>query len=163
MAQDFLNIQNFRLTEELLEFLILIENSMKISVSIIILLFFTGCDLYPGVCNKSSHKFIVIKNNSSKELYFNVGLLNLDNNISKIETRKVSNFSEKKYYLIQNLCWEESFKSAAPIKPFYFYDSFILENNKWEDVVKNNLGILDSIRVDLDYLQKNNWTVTYPK
>jgi hypothetical protein len=60
-----------------------------------------------------------------------------------------------------NSCWDIGYQNNK-FEYFYFYDAEILENNKWEDVVKNNLGILDSIKVDLAYMQKNNWTVTYP-
>jgi hypothetical protein len=130
--------------------------------TLIIIIILQSCDRYPAGCDKSSHRFITFKNKMEYEIYY-TNQLRSDFNLTQFSSKtKIKIKSDSKFYLIQNLCWEENFLSIPSVN-FYFYDAEILENNKWSDVVKNNLGILDSVKVDLAYMQKNNWTVTYPK
>jgi hypothetical protein len=142
-----------------------INNNMKILVLTFLLLNLISCDRYPEGCNKSSHRYIVVKNRSNNEFYFTfyANKLQLDYNLTKFPSNTlIKQNSEKKVYQIMNDCWENGLKNNSSIY-FYFYDAAVLDKNLWSDVVRNNLGILDSIKVDLDYMQKNNWTVTYPK
>lgn len=135
---------------------------MKSLIIFIFLFCLVGCDRFPEGCNKFTHRYILLKNNSKLDIYYTNDIKKDDNLLKLKRQRKLNPDSQSKFTLAYNNCWEVNFKNVNFIN-FYFYDASILENNKWEDVVKNNLGILDSIRVDLDYLQKNNWTVTYPK
>jgi hypothetical protein len=133
---------------------------MKSIITVILALTICGCDFIQIGCGKTSHNFINVKNNSFKDFYF-TNKLELNDNLT-IPSKKLKINSQVQYFTNRNGCLEKTLKNKNVIN-FYFYDAEILESNKWEDVVKNNLGILDSIKVDLAYLQKNNWTVTYPK
>jgi hypothetical protein len=136
---------------------------MKLHVFFFIILIISSCDKYPTGCDKNSHTYISVKNSNVSAIYFTDRKtpLMLDYDFKNFQEYTLLKPNEiKKKYLGNNYCYELNFNEIQS-RTFYFYDAVVLDKNLWSDVVKNNLGILDSIKVDLDYMQKNNWIVDY--
>ena len=120
-------------------------------------------------CPKGSHENITIKNNSSKVINW------VTDDDPKNSTWKNSGSTEyppitqgimepgSTRQVGPNLaqCWEYVY--AGGIKQYYFIFSHDTVNALgWDTISGTNRGLLKRVLVDLDYLQKNNFTITYP-
>lgn len=58
-------------------------------------------------------------------------------------------------------CWEEVF-SAGKKEWIYIFDRDSISSIDWEVVRQTNRGLLERRLVDLEYLQKHDFKITYP-
>lgn len=61
----------------------------------------------------------------------------------------------------RDACWEESFASGG-YRYFFIYNHDTVVILGWNQISGTNRGLLKKIKVDLDYLKKNNFTITFP-
>ncbi|MBL7690235.1 MAG: hypothetical protein JNM41_01480, partial [Flavipsychrobacter sp.] len=58
-------------------------------------------------------------------------------------------------------CWEYYFSGEG--SQYYFLFSFdTVQAIGWQQIDGTNRGLLKKVKVDLEYLKNNNFTITYP-
>ncbi|MDR6807492.1 hypothetical protein J2Y45_004692 [Dyadobacter sp. BE34] len=127
---------------------------------------FLACNGNPN-CPKGSHSAITITNQSSKRIYYQIYWNYPDTAIGQYNPVHNNGILKPGDNAIRTIspngsksCWEEILmKSEA--ENIYFFDADIIENVPWEDVQKNNTGLLERRKVDLEYCKKNDWTIIY--
>ncbi len=58
-------------------------------------------------------------------------------------------------------CWENRFSERRPAY-YFFFSHDTVKAIGWEQISGTNRGLLKKVKVDLEYLKKNNFTITYP-
>lgn len=58
-------------------------------------------------------------------------------------------------------CWEETFKDGYSAY-FLIFNNDTVKAIGWEKISGTNRGLLKRVKVDIDYLKNNNFTITYP-
>jgi hypothetical protein len=119
-------------------------------------------------CPKESHSFFVINNNSNISVNWRYNDIpndtvwknngstfpnNLDGLISPNSTYKVAVGLEK--------CWEYYYQGEHSEYYFIFHHDTV-QAIGWQAISGTNRGLLKKVKVDLNYLNNNNFTITYP-
>lgn len=140
---------------------------MRIIISIIFC-FLVACDRDTD-CPKNSRRSIEVINRSSKRIYLitlddrDSSLLNITSpvNLSKFiikPDRYTKLFADPIRHNVS--CWESMFKHTKKLI-LYFLDADVIEQVSWEEVQKNNTGLLERREIDLDYCIQNNWQINF--
>ena len=114
-------------------------------------------------CFDDSHNGITFKNNSNQTVYFEIYWNHPDTLIGDFNpypnkgttpnsefTRGAGPFS----------CWESVLGQKK--EWIYIFSQDSLKTIPWETIRKTNRGLLERRAIDVNYLENNNWTVTYP-
>jgi hypothetical protein len=73
-----------------------------------------------------------------------------------------SNSTYSNLFDTYNTDWESTFKDPNHIRQYlYFYEKDTFVNNSCDTLKKSN-WYLKRMELTLDYLNQNNWTITYP-
>ncbi len=118
-------------------------------------------------CPEGSHEKIIIKNNSAIAINWIA-----EDSPDTIWTKNGAAYPDENRGLILpgasdfdnpglSQCWENYFSGGRP--DYYFI--FSLDTVKaigWQQISGTNRGLLKKVKVDLEYLKKNNFTITYP-
>jgi hypothetical protein len=112
------------------------------------------------------HKKIYIRNNSDKEIFY------VDESLEQLRCPPYS-FSQKPYSIdstryeqtkFSDNCYEEDFRNGSfKLTLTFFKDDPKALRGLDCDVNKIKSLVLEERVITLEYLQKNNWTITYPK
>jgi hypothetical protein len=63
----------------------------------------------------------------------------------------------------RNGCWESILTGLPNHKEWYYiFDVDSLKTIPWETVRKTNRGLIERRLIDIEYLKKNNFIITYP-
>ena len=131
--------------------------------AIFLFLLFTGSTCRKDKdCQEDSHNAIEIENNSSKTInwrHFNLDSVYILNGAPYDEILP-SNQSTL-YKIRTETCWEIVFRDSA-LKYFLIFDNDTVQAIGWQRISGTNRGLLKRVKVDLDYLENNNFTIAYP-
>ena len=119
-------------------------------------------------CPDGSHNKIIIKNNSS----INVNWTNNDKYNDSIWTNNGSTYLSASERLISpnssyqvaiglEKCWEY-FYQGGHMHYYFIFNHDTVQSIGWQAISGTNRGLLKSVKVDLNYLKNNNFTITYP-
>lgn len=125
-----------------------------------------SCNNNPN-CPDGSHRDITILNQSSKRIYYDIYWNYPDTtigNYNPVNSQEVFNPGASSRRTVSpngsDGCWEEIFMISNK-ENIYFFDADIIEKLDWDEVPKNNTGLLERREIDLEYCKKNNWQVVY--
>ena len=119
-------------------------------------------------CPKDSHEYIFIKNNSN----ITINWIKDDNPNDSIWTNNGSTYPKVTEGLIYSLstyqiavglekCWEYYYQNSYSEYYFIFqYDT--VQALGWQNISGTNRGLLKRVKVDLNYMKNNDFTITYP-
>ncbi len=118
-------------------------------------------------CPENSHPTVEIINNSNIAVNWM-----RDNNPSdtvwtvngaflEVSDRLVLPNSNNRLNAGLDYCWEYSYQNNYS-NHFYFFNHDTVQALGWQGISGTNRGQLKRIKVDLNYLQANNFTITYP-
>lgn len=140
---------------------------MKFIIVIPLIYLLISCNGKNPNCPVGSHKYLTIKNESSKRIcyqfYWNfpdstIGEYNpLNNNLI---LQFGDSFRRTASPNGSGSCWEDIFLTVGK-ENIYFFDADIIEKLPWEEVRQNQTGLLERRVIDLEYCQKNNWQIIY--
>jgi len=133
---------------------------------IIIVFIWLLCTAYTCTKNKDNcHRTITFINNSSKEVYIHGGDLDTLNFVSLFPNPynqphmyRVKPGEKNTSGLTSRNCFENEIKHG--IKVIFVFDSEVLANYSWGEVGKNYM-VLKTIRLTLEEMERNNWTITF--
>lgn len=119
-------------------------------------------------CPKGSHNKIDIKNNNN----INVNWIKDDNTNDSIWTNNGSTYPQTSDGLISpnstyqvavglEKCWESFYQNGHSEYYFIFHHDTV-QTIGWQAISGTNRGLLKRVKVNLNYLQNNNFTITYP-
>jgi hypothetical protein len=119
-------------------------------------------------CPKESHDTIVITNNSS----MNVNWLKDDEPMDSIWTNNGSTYPNisdgliipnSSYQVAVGLekCWEYFYQNGHS-EYYFIFNHDTVQAIGWQKISGTNRGLLKRVKVDLNYLKNNNFTITYP-
>jgi hypothetical protein len=119
-------------------------------------------------CPDGSHKYIEIKNNSS----ITVNWIKDDNPNDSIWTNNGSTYpSSSKGLIYPNSsyqaaaglakCWEYFYQGGHSEYYFIFHHDTV-QALGWQAISGTNRGLLKRVKVDLNYLKNNDFSITYP-
>jgi hypothetical protein len=131
------------------------------SLLLFLLLSATTCKR-DSLCPDGSHDIIEIKNNSSKTInwrqFISDSIYTINGSTAAADL--VINANSSDNYGIRN-CWEETFRDGyTPY--FLIFDNDTVQAIGWQAISGTDRGLLKRIKVDLNYLNKNNFTISYP-
>ncbi len=119
-------------------------------------------------CPDGSHEYLYIKNNSNTKInWVNgdtandsiwrvQGTPSFDESFSSVSPNSIYNVGAG---LIG--CWDYHYRSGSP-QYYFLFDNDSVRTIGWQVINGTNRGLLKRIKVDLNYLQANNFTITYP-
>jgi hypothetical protein len=115
-------------------------------------------------CPKGSHNEIGIINNSSTtinwRLFISDSVYELNGDPYDLI---IAPNSHDKYGIRGETCWEEYFNTINNgYKYFLIFDNDTVKALGWSKISGTDRGLLKKIKVDLNYLERNNFTITYP-
>lgn len=58
-------------------------------------------------------------------------------------------------------CWEQYF-SEGRYNYYFIFSHDTVKATGWKQISGTNRGLLKKVKVDLEYLKNNNFTITYP-
>ena len=141
----------------------MVKHQIKIFISVFILpiIFFAKCGKDKG-CSKNSHNKIIIVNNSK----FNINWRLFDqDSVYKLNGQSYDNIinanQRDNYSIRHEECWESSFNNSISAYFLIFHNDTV-QSIGWQSISGTDRGLLKRIKVDLNYLQQNNFTITYP-
>lgn len=119
-------------------------------------------------CPDESHNIIEIKNNSNITVNWRYN----DNPNDTIWTNNGSTFPNTTDGLIHpnsnyqvsvglEKCWEYYYQDGHSEYYFIFHHDTV-QAIGWQAISGTNRGLLKKVKVDLNYLNNNNFTITYP-
>lgn len=114
-------------------------------------------------CPEGSHKYITIKNNSDKIINWRhfipdtVYVINGSTPASDLIIQPHSFYN----YGTREDCWEKIFKDNNTLYLLIF-DNDTVQAIGWQAISGTNRGLLKRVKVDLNFLKNNNFTITYP-
>jgi hypothetical protein len=119
-------------------------------------------------CPDGSHSKIDIKNNSN----IKVNWIKDDNPNDSIWTNNGSTYPSASDGLISpysnyqvaaglEKCWEY-FYHGGHSEYYFIFNHDTVQAIGWHKISGTNRGLLKRVKVDLNYLQNNNFTITYP-
>ena len=123
----------------------------------------TACDK-DRYCPSGSHDDIILINNSSKIINwatFRYGPVYKINGSSSGQDLLIQPNSSDIYGSRPGDCWEETFKNGYTAYLLIF-DNDTIQAIGWQAIDGTNRGLLKSVEVNIDYLNSNNFTITYP-
>jgi len=119
-------------------------------------------------CPEGSHKNIYIKNDSGTALNWVNGDFGAD---SIWHVQGSPSFDASFRLLPSNSidvagaglvgCWDYYYSSSTPIY-FFFFNNDTVRALGWTAINGTNRGLLKNVKVDLNYLEANNFTIAYP-
>jgi hypothetical protein len=113
-------------------------------------------------CPIGSHASISLVNNSSRTLnwrHFTPDSIYRINGSTPASDMIIQPNSSDKYGTRD--CWEETFKDGYSAY-FLIFNNDTVQAIGWQTISGSNRGLLKRVKVDLIYLQNNNFTITYP-
>lgn len=119
-------------------------------------------------CPEDSHNKIAINNNSNTTVNWRYN----DNPNDTVWTNNGSTFPNTSDGLIQpsstyqvavglEKCWEYYYQNGHSEYYFIFHHDTV-QAIGWQAISGTNRGLLKKVKVDLNYLNNNNFTITYP-
>jgi hypothetical protein len=119
-------------------------------------------------CPDGSHGSIAIKNNSSNS----VNWIKDDNPSDSIWTNNGSTYpkideglilTNSTYQVAVGLekCWEYYYQNGHS-EYYFIFNHDTVQTIGWQAISGTKRGLLKRVKVDLNYLQNNNFTITYP-
>ena len=119
-------------------------------------------------CPDGSHNKIFINNNSSTT----VNWIKDDNPNDSVWTNNGSTYpkvsdgvisSGSTYQVAVGLekCWEYYYQNGHS-EYYFIFDHDTVQSLGWQTISGTNRGLLKKVKVDLNYLKNNNFTITYP-
>lgn len=135
------------------------------SIFLFILIFMQGT-----ICKKSencppgSHNKILIQNASSYNINWRLFSLDSIYTINGGEYDEILKTGETTPYGIRyETCWEEEFQTTTNgYEYFLIFHQDSVTALGWKTISGTDRGLLKRIKVDLPYLEKNNFIITYP-
>lgn len=113
-------------------------------------------------CPEGSHESIDILNNSSMVLnwrHFTPDSVYKVNGSIPAADLIIQPKSSDKYGTRD--CWEEVFKDGYSAY-FLIFNNDTVQSIGWQEISGTNRGLLKRVKVNLNYLQNNNFVITYP-
>lgn len=119
-------------------------------------------------CPDGSHSKIDIKNNSS----ITINWIKDDNPNDSIWTNNGSTYPNTSERLISpnstyqvavglEKCWEYYYKDGYS-EYYFIFNHDTVQALGWQAISGTNRGLLKRVKVDLNYLKNNNFTITFP-
>ena len=119
-------------------------------------------------CPNKSHEYIFIKNDSGiivnwiKDDNPNDSIwINNGSTYPKISDRLISSNSTYQVAIGLEKCWEYYYQNSNS-EYFFIFNHDTVQALGWQKISGTNRGLLKRVKVDLIYLQNNNFTITYP-
>ena len=113
-------------------------------------------------CPSDSHNSITLKNNSSITINWRTfttdSIYNINGSTPGADLILQPNSSD--IYGTRD-CWEETFKDGNSMY-FLMFNNDTVHKIGWQAISGTNRGLMKRVKVDLNYLQINNFTITYP-
>ena len=121
--------------------------------------------LNTSCCNNKEelHRYIYLKNNTSKTIYYGLSYSYSDTSLKKIED--VPGYNGSIAHKITS--GEQTTLPAAsfaynPTMQLFIFDSKTKENTPWDSIVAHHM-VLKRYQFTESDMEKGNWTITYPK
>lgn len=119
-------------------------------------------------CPNGSHNKIVINNNSSiavnwiKDDNPNDSIwTNNGSTYPKVSERVISSGSTYQVAVGLEKCWEYYYQNGHS-EYYFIFNHDTVQAIGWQAISGTNRGLLKKVKVDLNYLNDNNFTITYP-
>jgi len=138
------------------------QRAMNYSIIFVFLLCVASTCKKDKHCPEGSHESISILNNSSKTLnwrQFTPDSVYKINGSTPAADLIIQPNSSNEYGTRD--CWEETFKDGYSAY-FLIFDNDTVQTLGWQAISGTNRGLLKRVKVDLNYLNNNNFTITYP-
>ncbi len=111
----------------------------------------------------NGHYFIEIGNNSNKTInwrsFENDSIYFIDGGSAASDKIILPNSTTQ--YGTRNDCWESTFQNNF-YQYFFIFDNDTVQALGWQAISGTNRGLLKRVKVDLDYLQADDFKITYP-
>lgn len=113
-------------------------------------------------CPEGSHSKIIIKNNSTTFINWQGFFIDSIYRVNGQPRNNILKPSENDIYSYRT-CWEEYFNTINnEYQYFLIFDNDTIQAIGWQSISGTNRGLLKKIKVDLNYLKANDFTITYP-
>jgi len=141
--------------------------NMKIAVITIclsIMIMVNTCKEKESECNENSHNGLTVLNKSSRRINFEIYWNYPDSTIGEYNPKGsgiINSGESRTKGAGPTSCWESVLKDGKK-EYLYIFDEDSLETIPWDTVRATNRGLLEIREISLQYLQYNNFIVTYP-
>src|SRR5690554_4131301 len=113
-------------------------------------------------CQEGSNKTINVVNNSLKTINWRYFTSDSTYFLNGPPYNNLLNYNESYTYSYKT-CWEEYFKTVNNgYRYFLIFDNDTVQAIGWQAISGTNRGLLKRVKVDLNYLNENDFTITYP-
>lgn len=143
------------------------RNAVVIPALIFIFIFCkaNSCERKPR-CAEGSHKTIPIVNNSNISINWTEedsrdSVWTINGQVPPIDDGLLAPGETVNIGASRDACWEESFAPGGYQYYFLFSHDTVVAIG-WDKISGTNRGLLKKIKVDLDYLKKNKYSITFP-
>jgi hypothetical protein len=130
-----------------------------INIGALLMLFIS---LSSSSCHKEEHRYIYLKNNSSKSIYYGISYSYPDTSLQKIEDvpGRNGNISHEIISGDQETLLAADFAVNSTMQLFIF-NADVIEKNTWDSIVTHHM-VLKRYQYTESDMGKANWTITYP-
>ena len=117
-------------------------------------------------CSNGSHSKIDIKNNSSQLVNWirddhpNDSIWTVNGDYPGLSDNLISANSIYPVNAGTAQCFEHFYDGYSQY--YFIFNHDTVQTIGWQNINGTNRGLLKRVKVDLDYLQNNNFTITYP-
>lgn len=148
--------------------LTILSTFLTVSLLVLLMTNVSGCRPNSKNCPDGSHDVIYIENSSGVAISWRRAEYSGDT-IWKLNGSTYPDITDRRilagdtYYHHPGLqkCWEYYFSGEG--SQYYFLFSFdTVQAIGWKQIDGTNRGLLKKVKVDLEYLKHNNFTITYP-
>jgi hypothetical protein len=118
-------------------------------------------------CPEGSHSTIAIRNNSSITVNWifddnpNDYIWTVNGDYPRASDRLISPNSTYQVAIGLEKCWEYYYQNSHS-EYYFIFNHDTVQALGWQKISGTNRGLLKRVKVDLIYLQNNNFTITYP-
>ncbi len=118
-------------------------------------------------CPEGSHRYIAIKNNSSITVNWifddnpNDSIWTVNGDYPKASDGLISPNSTYLVAIGLGKCWEYYYQNGH-FEYYFIFNHDTVQTIGWQAISGTNRGLLKRVKVDLNYLKNNNFTITYP-
>jgi hypothetical protein len=117
-------------------------------------------------CAEGSHRTIPIVNNSNVSINWTAedsrdSVWTLNGQVPPVDYGLLAPGATVNLGASRDACWEESFAPGGYQYYFLFSHDTVVALG-WNQISGTSRGLLKKIKVDLDYLKKNNFSIAFP-